>query len=473
MGADRRQADKGVYGEYAVKQWSYVIQLSVLFVLLCLTWTFNGFWLAIGNSLHLNAPSLVGTFLFVLVSLCILYSPMLELRIDWKRWRVPQWLLILIMAFYVAQYHFGQANRLLASLPLFLSGLSLAFLAVVFWLKRRHKLGVTFFLALVTLLAIQSIESLSWAQVPAMLVWVANANYSLIGGHNPYIASGLNYFPVLWLSYLPAAILSLDPRVMNILFLVLVSLVWLQVSERLFLKQFPDFYFAGILGCVVLFLNPGVVQESIKDQVLPDWIYISLFVAGLVLTLPTWSAAGLGLSIAGRQTSLVLLPFALTEFAQRFRYGVRWFVLGIGVAALFILPFLLWNPNAFIGWTFFFNEQWGLQRWAQDRAQANAFSLAAPFFVAGIPQLLQVIQVVLVGTLLVLFTRVRTTTISGSLSRFAIVYLIFLLFNPMIWNYYYIEFFILVLAFIFSRLFEIAGADGQQAITPTYSDMSR
>jgi hypothetical protein len=435
----------------------YPSVLIGLFFILCVTWTFNGLGLAIGRQLTPSTPALIATGIFILAAILVLYLPDDEI---FKRFtpspQLPFVMLVSIFIFYLFQYQLGKSNSALVGLPNFILSLVITGLACVCWLRRWDAVAAVLVLGLVSWVAVYDLHAIPFSSVDAMLHWVQEANQSLLAGKNPYSSVGLNYFPALWLPYTAVVLLQLDPRFLNIALLVLLGSGLFIVAYKLLGEQSLDLYYLAIAGCMILILNPGIIHEAVKDQVLPDWIYLAIFAFGLALLSPAYSALGLGLSIAARQTSLIFLPITFIEFRRKFDHGTVWFLLTILLSSVIILPFFFWDATAFVDWTFMFNQRWFIDRWMADQAQANAISLAPPFFVAHAENLLQPIQIVGVGLLTLWFFFKKANAISGIIRRFALVYLVFLLFNPIIWNYYYIQFLLLILFFIFAKFKECA-----------------
>lgn len=404
-----------------------------------------------------DTPALVGTGVFVILAMLTLY---LTDGRYLKRWKRPPYLsfgiLVGVLIIYLVEYRLGTSAPLFADPLNFSIGLVVAGLACVCWWTEKDLLAGVLVLSLVGWIAVSDLYAIPYSSVPAMLHWVQAANQALFLGKNPYTAAGLNYFPALWLPYAVVEMLRLDPRVLNIALLLLLGGGLFVTTHRHLKAQSRDLYLLAIAGCLVLLCNPGVIHEAVEDQVLPDWIYVGIFAVGLLSASSACSALGLGLSVAARQTSLILIPLAWIEFRARFTGGIRWFLLTLLLGGLFVLPFVFWDARAFVDWTFIFNQRFPLDRWAADRAQANAISVAPPFFLADVEYTLQPIQVVLMGSLYAFSYFGRTRSASVVIRRFALVYLVFLLLNPVIWNYYYCQFFLLVLFFIFARFQELA-----------------
>lgn len=403
----------------------------------------------------------LGTLAFLILALAVLYLPQQPLSVPRRETRVPLLLLASVLVVYLIQFHFGEGNPALGEPWKLAIGVAIAGAAWLCWARSHNAIAVLSFIALVVFIAVQDIHALSYDALPAMLHLVFKANQSLSAGLNPYVSPGINYFPALWLPYFPVIGAGIDPRVLNLTLFVLLGVILFWASQRLFLPHAPYYYRLALTTCAILLLNPGIILEGMKDQVLVDWVYVTIAALGLLMGMPRWSSVGFGLSFAARQTSLVLIPVVFLEFHRRFAKGLAWFVFAMVIAAAILVPFLLANPFAFVDWTFLYNQRWFIDRWIQDQAQARAISFSAIFFITGLEYLLQPIQIVLVLMLSALYAIVPSSTVSVTVRRCALVYFIFLLFNPVIWNYYYVQFLLLTIVFLFSRLRETMSTEGQ------------
>jgi len=76
------------------------------------------------------------------------------------------------------------------------------------------------------------------------------------------------------------------------------------------------------------------------------------------------SAVALGWAMAFKQFAVVIVPLVIRHLAVSGRDWRRYAVIAFGTAAAFVLPFLLWDPQAFIGQqlaTFTFHQDlWGI-----------------------------------------------------------------------------------------------------------------
>jgi hypothetical protein len=100
------------------------------------------------------------------------------------------------------------------------------------------------------------------------------------------------------------------------------------------------------------------------------------------------SAAVFGWAVAFKQFNVVLLPLVVRHLAVAGRDWRRYAIVSVGVAAAFVLPFLLWAPGPFLAQQVatltFHTEIWGANLLALLNQYTDATALAPLFFVAEI-----------------------------------------------------------------------------------------
>jgi hypothetical protein len=100
------------------------------------------------------------------------------------------------------------------------------------------------------------------------------------------------------------------------------------------------------------------------------------------------SAAVFGWAVAFKQFNVVLLPLVLRHLAVAGRDWRRYAIVSVGVAAAFVLPFLIWAPGPFLAQQVatltFHSEIWGANLLALLNQYTDATGLAPLFFVAEI-----------------------------------------------------------------------------------------
>jgi hypothetical protein len=167
-------------------------------------------------------------------------------------------------------------------------------------------------------------------------------------GHSPYsvqeeFRAGYHccYWPGIWLSFLPAVVLNIDPRFLVTLFsLVFAFMVWrgMERQDRLL----------GSWFLALFFLNPWFILrlDVYFSAYLLSW---GMFFLALRKGRNTLAARWYGWGLACHPFSWLLLPIWLAWSAKRrgFREARKDLFNSLGVAAIFILPFVAWDPRGF------------------------------------------------------------------------------------------------------------------------------
>ena len=185
------------------------------------------------------------------------------------------------------------------------------------------------------------------------------AGRSLLHGRSPYelqLSLGperrCNYLPGLWLSFLPAVAVNLDPRFLAALYgAAFAFVVWrgMGAPHRALATWF----------LVLFLLNPWALlrQDTYIPAYLLGW---GFFFLALRRGRDSWAAWCYGLGLSMHPFHWALLPVWL---AWLFRRGGRGeagkrLLQALGVAAVLILPFIAWDSRGFLeGAVFHFMEK--------------------------------------------------------------------------------------------------------------------
>lgn len=177
---------------------------------------------------------------------------------------------------------------------------------------------------------------------------VEEACRNLLHGISPYglqkgreWEGGCSYFPGLWLSFLPAVVLKTDPRYLAAMYQVLFALVvWKAMGEEHRLLT---------TWLLVLFLlNPWSLLRH--DVYVPVYLLVwSLFYGALRKGKTDLSARwyGLGLSMHPFHWALIPVWFFWMVKGFGFEKALGLLLQALAVAALIVLPFVLWDPRGF------------------------------------------------------------------------------------------------------------------------------
>ncbi|MDE1155454.1 MAG: hypothetical protein PW735_06945 [Acidobacteriaceae bacterium] len=261
---------------------------------------------------------------------------------------------------------------------------------------------------------------------------IAAADTSLLHRVAPYhlyrLLSGpvlLTYLPVTWLLYLPFNAAHLDPRLLNLLSVLL-------LGSFLVLATKPRFrvYSAGM---VALLACSPYLQYRHDIYTPPHWLCL---IAALLLTARRrWAAAAilLGVSAAMSQFSWILAPFWLLYLfeeegaPQALVHGA----IAAITAALCILPFWVWDKKALL---------YGiLGHWnggGVNARPASLSSLAAVF--AGASHLQHVQAIVLLLLLVWCWRTRRSRSLASIFATMTVALLLFVFFNVLVWGYFFL-----------------------------------
>lgn len=182
------------------------------------------------------------------------------------------------------------------------------------------------------------------AQYGDMLPLIDQAGRHFLSGHYPYTEYHLpwplplTFFPLLWISHLPALLLGLDLRWTGLLCTLL--LIPLLLHKR------P----AALLPVLTFAILPTFTFFTVNGHTPPYWLYLCAFGYTLTRRNPFASAVFLGLTLATRQTALILVPFAALAWYRA--HGTRATLTALALTgtltAALCLPFFLPDPHAFL-----------------------------------------------------------------------------------------------------------------------------
>lgn len=292
-----------------------------------------------------------------------------------------------------------------------------------------------------------SISRFPFGRNSDMLVLVQKALAAFLAGDSPYQVHvmdqlqrtyhlPLTYLPAKWLAYLPAHVLDLDLRWVNVALDASTYLVCLSVF--LFIsRKTPRKPLLGMAVVHAYFLN-GYFMHRIDTEMAVYCFCVAMLFASLTTKRMFVAYILLGIALATSQLSLLLLPFLVSLTTQR--YGVRktlvLFALGILVALVTVVPFVLQSPSGFKAGLI---DHWSMvagkdYEWAERNMLNLNFSVH--FFKHGWQNVLKHIQVVTCAALYCWYIlrqgyeRETDTWAFCALTTFG-----FLIFNVIVWTY--------------------------------------
>ena len=287
--------------------------------------------------------------------------------------------------------------------------------------------------------------------LPLVVVAVAN---TLSGGdpyrvyHMPWDVP-LTYMPLNWLAYAPLLLLGADPRWTNTLaeisVLGAVYFVGRKRRDKTLRNAAAALWAAWFVAHRIIKYDAGVAAEV-------QWAALT-WVAALAVEKNCFTPAAFGAALATTPLALPLAPTLAVAWhrawarpASRRPHRASWapllraIAIAALVAALFIAPFFLWSPHDFVGGVFsWFNDidRFPRAKWEENRAWIVHPGFAGLFWTMRAERWMKPIQVVLVAALGL--TYARKTSAHGPRAtlgaELAGVFLVFLLFNPMVWAY--------------------------------------
>jgi hypothetical protein len=280
-----------------------------------------------------------------------------------------------------------------------------------------------------------------------MLPLVQQALDNLLRGQSPYTTYKmpwelpLTYFPLTWLSYLPAHRLGLDVRWTNVVAEIAILLAALHIERHTPLerRQFAP----GTLLVVWswIFLSPTMIAWDMVTSAPIGWAMIA-WVLALVQTRRHGAAiVVLGLAVATTPLIAVVLPLvALCWWREDgFVATIRRGVLALGLGGLLLLPWFLWTPGPFLDGTVrWFNDlnRFPREKWRTQHTWAEITGFSGYLWEWRLEQWLKPIQFVSLVAVSALFGW-RGARRSELTAHAVAAYVIFTLFNPVLWPYLY------------------------------------
>lgn len=280
-----------------------------------------------------------------------------------------------------------------------------------------------------------------------MLPLVQQALDNLLRGQSPYTTYSmpwelpLTYFPLTWLAYLPTWLLGLDIRWTNIVAEVAILLAVLHVERHT--PRARRRFAPGTLLILWswIFLSPTVIAWDMVTSAPIGWVAIA-WVLALVQTRRQGAAIlALGLALATTPLVAVMLPLvALCWWREDgLALAIRRGLLALGIGGILLLPWFLWAPDQFLDGTVrWFNDlnRFPREKWSTQRTWAEITGFSGYFWEWRIEQWLKPIQILSMAGVSALFAW-RGARRSELAAHAVAAYVIFTLFNPVLWPYLY------------------------------------
>lgn len=280
-----------------------------------------------------------------------------------------------------------------------------------------------------------------------MLPLVQQALANLLRGQSPYTTYSmpwelpLTYFPLTWLAYLPAHLLGLDIRWTNVVAEVAILLAALHIERHIPSERRRFAPNTLLILWAWIFLSPTVIAWDMVTSAPIGWVAIA-WVLALVQT-RRHGAAIVVLGLASATTPLVAVVIPLVALCWWREDGLvpalRRSLLALGLGGILLLPWFVWAPGPFLDGTVrWFNDlnRFPREKWRTQHTWAEITGFSGYFWEWRIEQWLKPIQLLCIAGVSALFAW-RGARRSELAAHTVAAYVLFTLFNPVLWPYLY------------------------------------
>jgi hypothetical protein len=288
-----------------------------------------------------------------------------------------------------------------------------------------------------------------------MLPLVLLAVTSAAGGESPYRvyhipwSLPLTYMPLAWLAYAPLFLARVDPRWTSTLAEVSVLGAIYFCGRKRRDKTLRD---AAATLWAAWFVASRIVKYDSGIAAQVQWAAIS-WLAALALEKNRWTPAAFGAALGTTVLALPLAPTLAVAWHRAWSRPLsphprrprafpvaRAIMFAALVGAEIIVPWVLWSPRAFFdGVVLWFNDidRFPSWKWAETREWSLHPGLAGLFWTLHLERWMKPLQIALIAGLAILYA--RKTAATGPREtlgpELVAVFLLFILFNPMVWSY--------------------------------------
>lgn len=348
---------------------------------------------------------------------------------------------------YQSHYYVAAGYRLHPIATLVVFGCALAGVCSSFWVKGRSAGGYLFAAVLIAYIGVYLLSIWSFpnsVQRSDMLPLLSEAGKTLLKGHNPYRlytfpteSVFLTYLPGTLLAFIPAVLLHIDLRFINIVYVVTLAVLIYRSAAIQYRREV-----ASLIG--IFLLSPYMLyRHEIYTQ--PHWL--SLVACFLLLQRRRflWAAVVFGVSAALSQFSWILFPFFLLFiFRQK---GFNRAILSAAVVLLafgvIVGPFIAWSPEAFLYGV--------LTHWQNNAVNARPinFSYWAAALVGA--QHLELVQFLILAAIFIRCAVTRSCrTLPQCLRWMAVSFTGFIMLNILVWGYFFLLLEVILLLYLLS-----------------------
>ncbi len=299
-----------------------------------------------------------------------------------------------------------------------------------------------------------------------MLPLVQQAIASLTGGRDPYTIYSmpwqlpLTYLPLTWLAYAPTYLLGLDLRWTNVVAEVGLLAALGFVGRRSENRRGEE---TALLLWAWLFLSPTVIHWDLTTTAPIGWTAIAWTLALAATSRRTLATISLGVSAAVSPLIVIFAPLIVLCWwrAEGPAGAARRAILAALLAGALLLPWFLWGPGPFLDGTVrWFNDlnRFPRMKWQTEHTWAEITGFSGLFWLWGLERLLKPIQAAAVILVTTIFA-VRGARPADLGRHAAAAFLLFMLFNPVLWPYLYNP-------ALVAGLLAVAGAGVLESIRP-------
>ncbi|MBW2260588.1 MAG: hypothetical protein JRG91_01340 [Deltaproteobacteria bacterium] len=325
-------------------------------------------------------------------------------------------------------------------------GVGFAGLAAAALFPVRTRWVLVFLLVIGTALRVENL--VQWPMDPLRRDMPVLMNYgiqSLLDGRFPYRMYFCShdvpqtYLPLLYLTHLPFVALGLDMRWGQLACTLVTALAIYDWG-----RGNPGLRQVGLFAAGLFYMMPETIWSVTHAETPSYWMWGALFLGAVIHRRFFVAAILLGLTLGTRHFAYIMVPFAMIWYAwvvRSRREAYLYLVIAAVVACLVIMPFALAGPTSFVFGTFNWLNMFG----ETHRTWWHIYISYAPlFYVLKHESWLPWIQA---GTILTMVAASvgfeirgrRRGDETGSAWRpwwfMAIAYILFLMFNTIIWRY--------------------------------------
>ncbi|MFC6646810.1 hypothetical protein ACFQBQ_14720 [Granulicella cerasi] len=300
--------------------------------------------------------------------------------------------------------------------------------------------------------AYAALEALSIKSFPLaiersdMFAMIQAACTELLHGHYPYhwyywptehVFSP--YLPAVYLAYLPAVVLKIDPRWMSLFYLLLIAVVAYWAARPESKRVVTSVLAVFLVGNYLIYRHDLYLQ--------PYWLVFTLLAIFICRGDLLWAAVALGVALNFSQLTLAIFPFLLLHAWQKesLKKAVQTTLVFVATAVIILGPFL-WKHTHEVYFGIIGNYYNFMH--TVDARPMNLAHWAAQVVT---PEHLKAVQMAALVTIfgVAVFAK-KCATAAGCLACMTTAFLAFIMLNILIDGYFYLTFLTLAMGYLFT-----------------------